>query len=423
MHITMVGISHKTASVAVRERFAFAADELPAALRRFGSAAALLSTCNRTEVYLVGQQAIAPGPAIALLRELKSDTETPADAFYHQTGREAIRHLFRVAAGIDSMIVGESEILGQVRAAFAAATAAGTHSAVLSRLFHTAIRVGRRARNETGIGRLAVSISSTAVALARRTLGDLASRTVLVVSAGEAGKLTARSLAESGASRLLVTSRTAGRAREVAADLGGEAVPFGKLGSAIAEADIVISSSAAPGFVIGPQDIAQANGRRNGRPLLLIDIAVPRDIDPAVRDLPHTHLYDIDDLQALAEQNMNARRREVVKVERIVDEGLERFAEWVRVRGVAPTVATLRARADAVREAELARTFKRLGDVTPKQRERVEAMANALVKKLLHDPIARLKGEDGERYVGAVRELFSLDGDDPPAERPSQPEA
>ena len=416
MDITLVGISHKTAPVSVRERVAFSAEELPDALPRFGGATVLLSTCNRTEVYLAAPHTITAKSVIALLREMKGDGDAPDDAFYHLTGREAARHLFGVAAGIESMVLGESEILGQVRAAFSAATAAGTHNAVLSRLFHGAIRAGRRARSQTQIGRHAVSISSTAVALARRTLGDLSCRTVLVVSAGEAGKLAARSLAESGASRLLVTSRTARRAEELAADLGGEPLPFARLSQAMAEADIVISSSAAPDFLIGRQEVAEAMSQRNGRPLLFIDIAVPRDVDPCVRELPGVHLSDIDDLQALVEQNLNARQREVTNVEHIIEEELERFNEWLRARGVLPTVTALRARADDLRDAEIARTFKRLPGLTTEQRERVEAMANALIKKVLHDPITRLKGDDGERYVGAVRELFALDEDASPEE-------
>ncbi len=410
MHITLIGISHKTAPVAVRERFAFSPEELPKALPRFGGAAVLLSTCNRTEVYLTAHHPIAAGSVIALLRELKGGADVPDDAFYHLAGNDAARHLFRVAAGIESMVLGEAEILGQVRVAFSAATAANTHNAVLSQLFHEAIRVGRRARSETQIGRHAVSVSSTAVALAKRTLGELSSRTVLVVSAGEAGKLAARNLAKHGASRLLVTSRNRNRARELAADLGGEPVAFDRLGAAMAEADIVISSSAAPDFLIGTREVRQALASRDGRPLLLIDIAVPRDVDPAVRELPQVHLYDIDDLKAVVEENRNSRRQEVASVERIIDEGLARFTAWLRARGVVPTVAALRERADTVREAELARTLRRLPDLTVKERAAVEAMANALIKKLLHDPIGRLKGPDGERYVGVLRELFALDG-------------
>ncbi|MCH8064745.1 MAG: glutamyl-tRNA reductase [Chloroflexi bacterium] len=409
MDITLVGISHKTAGVGVRERFAFAQEELAAALPRFGGAAVLLSTCNRTEVYLTAHHAIAPASVIALLREMKGGDDVPDDAFYHLAGLKAARHLYRVAAGIDSMVLGESEILGQVRTAFAAATSAGTHNAVLSQLFHTAIRTGRKARSDTRIGRHAVSISSTATRLAANTVGDLSSCAVLVVSAGEAGKLTARSLADHGVSKLWVTSRTASRAKELARDLGGKQVPFSRLAATMADADIVITSSAAPGFLINRQHVAQAMARRNGRPLVLIDIAVPRDIDPAVREHANVHLYDIDDLQRQVEQNKNARRQEVAKVERIIDAAVKQFGGWMSQRGVVPTVGSLRERAEATRKAEIARTFKRLKDLTPKQRDGVEAMTSAIVKKLLHEPIGRLKGDDGERYVVAVRELFNLD--------------
>lgn len=409
MHITLVGISHKTAPVAVRERFAFAADELPEALPKFGGAAVLVSTCNRTEVYITAHHAITPGPVISLLRELKRDVEAPDDIFYHKAGLEAAHHLFRVAAGVESMVLGESEILGQVRSAFAAATTANTHNAVLSQLFHTAIRVGRKARSETHIGRHAVSVSSTATRLAERTIGDLASRTVLVVSAGEAGKLTARSLAEHGVHKLLVTSRTAARAKELAKDLGGRPVPFTKLGTTMAESDIVITSSSAPDFLIGQDDVRTATASRNGRPLLLIDIAVPRDVDPVVRENKKVQLYDIDDLQALVEESRSARRNEIAKVEAIVEEQLGRFRAWMRDRGVVPTVAELRERAETARQAELERTLKKLGDLTPKQRRSIESMSTALVKKLLHEPIDRLRSDDGERYVVPVRELFSLD--------------
>ncbi|MCH7697697.1 MAG: glutamyl-tRNA reductase [Chloroflexi bacterium] len=414
MHITLVGISHKTAPVSVRERFAFAADELPEALPKFGGAAVLVSTCNRTEVYLTAHHAITPGTVIAMLRELKSDVEAPDEVFYHKAGLEAARHLFRVAAGIESMVLGESEILGQVRSAFSAATTANTHNALLSQLFHTAIRVGRKARSETDIGRHAVSLSSTATKLAERTVGDLSSRTVLVVSAGEAGKLTARSLAERGVTKLFVTSRTPARAKELARDLGGRQVPFSKLGATMADSDIVITSSAAPDFLIGKREVDQATASRNGRPLLLIDIAVPRDVDPAVRDNSKVELYNIDDLQALVEESRDARLQEVAKVEDIVEEGLERFRTWVRDRGVVPTVAELRERAEAARQSELERTFQKLGDLTPKQQRSIEAMSSALVKKLLHEPIDRLKSDDGERYVVPIRELFGLDeGQDP----------
>ncbi len=315
MQISLIGISHKTAPVAVREHFAFSADELPPLLAKLGeryAGAAVLSTCNRTEIYVASARGIGdPRPIVALLSEIKGEVAFEGAPFFAVTGKEAARHLFRVAAGIESMVIGESEVLGQVRAAFTAATAAGTHTPVLSRLFHTAIRVGRKARAQTNIGRGTMSVSSTAVSLARSALGDLSGKTALVVSAGEAGKLTARTLASSGVSRMLVTSRNAARSAELAAELGGSTLPFERLPDALAEADIVITSTAAPHFLIDRPMLETAMAARPNRPLLLIDIAVPRDVDPAVRELSGVHLHDIDDLQAVARHSMHLRRKEL----------------------------------------------------------------------------------------------------------------
>jgi glutamyl-tRNA reductase len=275
--------------------------------------------------------------------------------------------------------------------------------------------VGRRARSETAIGRYSVSVSSTAVRLARQTLGDLKGSTVLVVSAGEAGKLTARNLKETGVARLLVTSRTLERATELAADLGGQALPFDQLGRALAESDIVITSTGAPHFLIDQPAIEAALSSRNGRPLLLIDIAVPRDVDPAVRQFQNVHLYDIDDLQAVADASMRKREKEVEKVEALVEEEVSRFMEWYRSLDVIPIIAALREHAERVRRVELDKTLGRLPDLSPEERARVEAMTAAIVKKILHQPIARLKSEggNGEQYVAALRDLFAL-GEHPP---------
>ena len=414
----MVGISHKTAPVAVRERFAFASRELPsllAGLSELHPGVAVLSTCNRTEVYISDREAVRdPRPVVALLSALKGGATTDGAPFTALAGQEAVSHLMRVAAGIESMVVGESEILGQVRAAFTAATAAETHTPALSRLFHAAIRVGRAARNETAIGRYPVSISSTAVALARMTLGHLADKTVLVVGAGEAGKLTAENIAGGGIGRMLVTSRNPDRTGPLAESLGGTAMPFARLGEGMREADIVISSTAAQEFVIDAALTREAMAGRAARPMLLVDIAVPRDIDPAVREVPGVHLYDIDELQSVAERNHHLRRQEVAAVERIVNEHAARYMAWLRTQDVLPTVAALRERAEAVRAAEVERTVAKL-ELSEADRQRIEAMTGALVKKLLHDPIAALKDPaDGERYVQAVRDLFALD--DAPAD-------
>jgi glutamyl-tRNA reductase len=288
---------------------------------------------------------------------------------------------------------------------------------VLSRLFHTAIRVGRRARSQTHIGRHAVSVSSTAVALARSTLDDLSGKTVLVVSAGEAGKLTARSLAESGVANMLVTSRNSERAAELAADLGGEAVPYEDLANAVAVADIVMTSTSSPACIIDRAIVERAMAQRPSRPLLLIDIAVPRDIDPAAAALPGVHLANIDDLQAVAQANIHLRRKELSEVERIVDEEAAKFSAWLRSLEVVPTIAALRARADEIRVEEVERTLAKTS-MSAADRKRIESMTSAIVKKLLHDPIQHLKTTaDGERYVEATRALFDLED----AEAPGPP--
>jgi glutamyl-tRNA reductase len=413
MQISLVGISHKTAPVAVREHFAFTADELPPLLAKLGeryAGAAVLSTCNRTEVYAVNGRGISdPRPIVGLLSDFKGEMAIEGAPFYALPEKEAARHLFRVAAGVDSMVVGESEIMGQVRQAFTAATAAGTHTPALSRLFHTAIRVGRKVRTQTEIGRHAVSISSTAVALAKDTLGGLADKTVFVIGAGEAGELTARNLAGIGVAKMIVASRRTERASEIASALGGEPVPFEQRERAIAASDIIISSTAANDSVIDRAMAERVMAGRNGRRLLIIDIAVPRDVDPTVAELPGVHLYDIDAMQAVAQQNLHLRRKEVAKAEAIVDEAVAKFGEWVRSLEVVPTIADMRARADAIRIEELERTLAKT-KMSDADRKRVEAMSAALVKKLLHAPIANLKSPSGgERYVEAARALFSLD--------------
>ncbi len=413
MNISLIGLDHKSAPVAVREHFALDADEVAALLSRLGeqyAGAAALSTCNRTEIYIADPRAVDdPRGVVALLSEIKGEIPMEGVPFVALTGDAASRHLFRVAAGIESMVVGESEVLGQVRGAFTAATQAGTHTPALSRLFHTAIRVGRKVREQTTIGRRPVSVSSMAVDLARQRPGALSDMTVLVIGAGEAGQLTANNLIGAGVANIIVTSRTAERTADIAQALGARPVSFEKRTAAMAEADIVISSTAAHDHVVDRAMVEQAMAGRPDRPLLLIDIAVPRDIDPASRDVPNVRLYDIDELQAVAERNLDLRRGELTAAEAIVDEDVAKFSEWLRSLAVVPTVAALQARADALRLAELDRTLSRMA-LSPEDRARIEAMTAALVKKLLHAPIRRLKDPaDGERYTEAARLLFALD--------------
>jgi glutamyl-tRNA reductase len=425
MQISLVGISHKDAPVAVREHFAFAPGDLPPLLARLGAAhagAAVLSTCNRTEIYVAGPGGVGdPRAIVAMLSAAKGEPPMEGAPFFALSGEDAARHLFRVSAGIESMVVGESEILGQVRGAFTAATAAGTHTPALSRMFHTAIRVGRRARSQTSIGRYTVSVSSTAVALAKQTLGDLADKTVLVIGAGEAGKLTAGNIAGSGIGRMLVTSRSAERTADLATSLGGEAVAFAGRGTAIAQADIVITSTSAQEFVVDRAMVEAAMNARASRPLLIVDIAVPRDVDPAVGSVPGVHLYDIDELQSVAEKNLRLRRQEIDAAERIVEDEVAKFGDWLRSLEVVPTVAALRARAETLRAAEVERTLAKM-DLSDADRKRVESMTAALVKKLLHEPVRALKTPgEGERYVAAARVLFDLDGEAADVGGPSEP--
>lgn len=413
MHVSVTGLSYHHTPVEVRERFAFGGEELVPALRSLPRAlggAAILSTCNRTELYLAGDAAAGRTAAVEALAAARGGPAPEGAVFYHLEGAEAVRHLFRVAAGVDSLVVGESEILGQVREAFSAATAAGSSNAVLARLFHSALRVGRRARSETEIGAHGLSVSALAVSLSRRLLGSLRRKTVLVVGAGEAGRRAAAALVHAGAGRLLVTTRRSGLAEEIARDLGGVCLPFASLAEALKEADVVISSTAAPAAIVSRADVATAMAQRGeGRPLVIVDIAVPRDFDAAVASLPGVHLFDIDDLQEAAEANLAARRREVAAVEAIVAEEAQRFQAWLDGRRVEPTVAALRRKAEAVRRAELERTLARLGHLNEADRRRIEAMSKALVKRILHAPVARLRDGANEGHAAALRDLFRLE--------------
>jgi glutamyl-tRNA reductase len=415
--VTCVGLNHQTSPVEEREKLAFSADELRGALHRIGvelNGAVILSTCNRTELYATVPDEPQQGERMIQLLDVAKGASIDPAHFYVYRHAEAVRHIFRVACGIDSMVLGESQILGQVRGALSAATEAGMVNGVLLRVFHSAIAVGRRARLETHIGRHAVSVSSAAVALAKQALGDLTGKTVLVISAGSMGKLAARSLAQQARSRILVANRTIERARELAEELGPDAQPvaLSDLRSALAQSDIVISGTSAEGFIIGPDDVRPVMEGRNGRDLLFIDIAVPRDIDPAVASIGNVHLHDIDDIEAVTEKGWNGRAAEVERVEAIVEEEVSAFLNWWRSLDVVPVIAALRERAESIRRRELERTLSRLPNLDDQARRRIEAMTAAIVKKMLDRPIARLKdGADKGLYMEALQDLFDVHPD------------
>ncbi|MBI2940743.1 MAG: glutamyl-tRNA reductase [Chloroflexi bacterium] len=417
MKLVAVGLNHRTAPVAVRERFAFAQAQLVEALGvlpAYVAEGTILSTCNRTEVYAVADQA---GEARARCLQFLVDFHglSPGDVephVYAHENEDAARHLFRVAAGLDSMVLGEPQILGQVRQAYEAASRHECLGAILSSLFRSALHVGKLVRTETDIGRHAVSLSYAAVELARSIFGDLARCCVLVVGAGEMGKLTARTLVDCGAGAVLVANRTLARAEELAGRFGGQAVPFDDLSAALARADIVISSTDAPGFIIDAAQVRQAMARfRHNRPLFLVDIAVPRDVDPAVQQVSGVYLYNVDDLQAICEANRGERQREVRKVEALIDLEVGRFRHWWQTLEVLPTVADLRNHAERIRQAEVARALARLGPLTEREVFTIDAMSKAIVNKLLHVPTTRLKEQPAtaHEYIHVLRYLFGLD--------------
>lgn len=415
MNIVLVGMSHKTAPVSLRQRFAVGADELPQALAHLHDETGngvIVSTCNRTELYFVaGRERARSMEASRLLAGAAGTSPRGMGrCTYFRLNEEAIRHLHRVAAGLDSMIFGEAEILGQVRAALVAAAGAGLCNATLNRLFHSAIRAGRRVHSETFVGQHGRSVSSAAAALARRLLGDLEGRQVLVVGTGEAGVLTARSLVKAGAKRLTITNRTYHRAAELAQQLKAKAVPLSSLTKTLAETDIVISASGAPLPLIGRDDLAPIMARRNGRSILLIDIAVPRDVDPEVRKIHGVHLYDIDDLDAMCPAGPEEREMEIAKVGTIVEEEVQRYLAWWRSLRAVPTIISLRRRLEAIRQEEVAKALRRLPHLSSRERERIEALTGAIVKKLLHSPLTRVKLHSGDpHYLAMTRDLFGLD--------------
>ncbi len=435
MRILCLGLSHHIAPVEMRERLNYSAPALEAALAHFCRQAArpagatelvILSTCNRLELYATVPSAevrldVDPeerealfGPLLSFLAETRGlAAENLDDRFYRLIGRAAVEHLSRVAAGLDSMILGEPQILGQVAEAYSVALRQGAAGPVLSALFRAAIHAGKRARAETAISRDAATISSVAVKMAEKVVGSLAARQVLVVGAGEMAESAVEALRNRGASQITVVNRTRARAVQLAERWGARVLTFEQLGEALAAADIALTSTGASQFVITPDLARAALAARPARPLVLIDIAVPRDVDPDVGRLPNTHYYDIDDLEAHLNGALAERQQEVPRVEAIVAEETRAFLDWFGTLEVAPLIAGLRAKAEAIRRAEVEKTLRRLPQLGEAERRQIETMTEALVNKLLHDPTLRLKAEASQgqtaEYAAAARYLFALD--------------
>jgi glutamyl-tRNA reductase len=415
-----LGVSHKTAPLELRERLSLTEGRSVAALRELtetetiGEAAAI-STCNRTELYLVVSDPVqAESEALGVLTR-KADIP-PTELLghlYSLRGEDASRHLLRVTAGLDSMIVGEAEIQGQVKRAYELALVEGATGPILNRLFRGALAAGGRARNETAIGERGVSIPSVAVEVAQRALGDLSERKVLMIGAGATAELVARALVARGVDTVFVANRHHDRALGLAERFDGEAIRFETLPEQLVEVDVVVSTTNSPHHIIERDGLEQVMAEREARPLVLIDIAVPRDIEPGCRELAAVSVYDIDDIQQIVERNAGVREAEATRAERIIEDELDRFQKWLASLEVVPTIAAMRERGDEVVRRVLAENENRWENLTDADRARMELMANAIASRILHEPTRRIKraagSDEAYQYVSAMRELFGLD--------------
>jgi len=415
-----LGISHKTAPLELRERLALTEGRAAGVLNDLRShaqvgEAAAISTCNRTELYLVVTEAVeAENVALgALSRQAGIRPTELIESLYSYRGIEAARHLYRVAAGLDSMILGEAEIQGQVKRAYELALVEGATGAILNRLFRGALAAGKRVRGETRIGEGGISVPSAAVELATRTLGDLNGRHVLLIGAGETAELTARALTARGVETVFVANRRYDRAIGLAERFGGSAVRLEDLPAQLEIADIVVSSTNSPHHLVEREELELVAAARDYRPLLLIDLAVPRDIDPSCREVTGVVVRDVDDVQTIADRNATGREVESRGAEVIVAAELARFERWLGSLEVLPTVASLRVRADEIVSRVLAENIGRFDDLSHEDQVRIEAMARSIASRLLHEPTLRLKraAEESDAYqqVAALRELFGLD--------------
>ncbi len=427
-----IGVSHKTAAVEVRERLALPearAADFVRDLRGSGDVqeAVAISTCNRTELYLVvGDPVEAEGTALSMLSSHAGIRPTGlTSAIYSHRNCDAARHLYRVTSGLESMVVGEAEIQGQVKRAYDAALNKETVGPLTNRLFTAALATGKRVRSETAIGERQLSLPAVAVALAREQLGPLTGRQVVIIGTGETSELTARALADSGGRMLFVASRRRDRAIALAGRYGGTSVSFDELPQALESADIVVSATASPHALIEARELTQVMGDRGGRPVLLIDLAVPRDIDPACGDIDGVSLYDIDDLQAVIARNRRVRQAEARKAEGIIEEEIQHFATWLGSLEVLPTIAALRARATEIAEQVLRENDGKWEAASERDLERVDAMARAIVNRLLHDPTARMRELRDDRVhtrAAIVRDLFALEDEDDRMAAPAEEE-
>ncbi len=415
MQLALVGLSHKTAPVEVRERLAFENGDLSGALRSLVSCdgiseAMILSTCNRVELLVEASDEAQARDFLSSYHRVPSDSI--ANHLYTLRDNDVIRHVFRVASSLDSMVIGEPQILGQVKEAYRLAADAGTVGVHIGSVMDRAFVVAKKVRSETGITQSAVSVSYAAVELARKIFGGLEAKSVMIIGASKMGELSAKHLKRAGVSKVLVTNRTFEQAVEMAQVFDGAAIPFEHLTDHIDRADIVISSTGAPHFVITKPQAEHIMRERKNRPMFFIDIAVPRDIDPAVNEIDNLFLYDIDDLQQVVDDNMKERMSEAGRAEQIVDNEVEAFYSKLRSREVVPTIVELREALEKLRRDEIERNRKYLGPMNGEQQEALERITQSMINKILHHPITQLKDmahrPEGPEYVKFVRKIFNV---------------
>ena len=419
MRVLVAGLNHKSADVEVREKLAFAGEKLEQGLSALLALpqvkeAMIISTCNRVEIYMgVDEPADATRQVKHFISSFHSIPEGLLDkALYFHTDSTAVRHIFRVASSLDSMVVGEPQILGQVKDSFLLALSKKTTGVLMNKLMKKAISVAKRVRTETRVAENAVSISFAAVELARKIFNDLGGKSVLLLGAGEMAELAARHLMNNGVNEIVVANRTFERGCELAQDFKGRAVPFSGFKDEMVHSDIVICSTGAPNYVVFKQDLHHIMKERKQRPVFLIDISVPRNVDPKINGLENVYLYDVDDLQGVVDSNRNERNKEAQKAEDIIGVEVEVFERWVASLQSIPTVVALRQKARCISEAELERLFNRT-NLDEKQQGAVRQMASAIVNKLIHSPTAALKEdvEDRDQLIAMIRKLYDLNGD------------
>jgi glutamyl-tRNA reductase len=417
MKLLLTGLSHKTAPVDLREKLAIAESALPRALQelqQLGAAeAVVLSTCNRVEFSISTPDDIEPR---TVLDRFLAQWQLPRGAFdgqlYRFESREAIQHIFRVASSLDSMVVGEPQILGQLKAAYKAAQKEGAVGGLLENVLTRAFSAAKRVRSETGIGQMAVSVSYAAVELARRIFGSLDGQRVLIIGSGKMGELAAKHLRSSGANKIFVTNRTYARAEEMARLFDGRAIDYSAFPAMLHEIDIVIASSAAPHFILTRDEMQRVIGQRKNKPMFLIDIAVPRNIDPAVNEIDGVFLYDVDDLAGVVNANLKEREKHALDAEAIIAEEVENMMARLRIEGVTPTIVSLQTQLEEIRSAEVARALRRMPGLSPEQQQQIEAMTRSIVNKIAHGPISELRRHatepEGDQAIDVIRKVFHL---------------